>query len=114
MKYYCHAWAGAPIYYLKILDRLQKWIYRTVGTSIVASLKPQGHHQKVASLSLFYGYYFFKYLSELAQLVPHPYSCRFTFLLDWIIFMSPQIDVIRMSMSAVSFFVWLDTRIPCL
>ena len=25
MEYYCHVWAGAPNYYLKLLDKLQKW-----------------------------------------------------------------------------------------
>ena len=32
MKYCCHAWAGAPSYYLILLDKLQKWICRTVGS----------------------------------------------------------------------------------
>ena len=25
MEYYCHVWAGAPNYYLELLDKLQKW-----------------------------------------------------------------------------------------
>ena len=29
MKYCCHVWAGAPSFYLELLDKLQKWIYRT-------------------------------------------------------------------------------------
>ena len=28
---YCHVWAGAPSCYLELLDKLQKWICRTVG-----------------------------------------------------------------------------------
>ena len=36
-------------------------------------LKPLAHHRNVASLSLFYSYYFGRYSSELAQLVPLPY-----------------------------------------
>ena len=32
MKYCCRAWAGAPSYYLVLLDKLQKWICRTVGS----------------------------------------------------------------------------------
>ena len=35
---------------------------------------PLAHHRNVASLSLFYRYYFSRCSSELAELVPHPYS----------------------------------------
>ena len=74
MKYYCHVWAGAPSCYLKLLDKLQKWICRTVGPSLAASFEPLAHRRNVASLSLFYRYYFGRCSSELAQLVPLPYS----------------------------------------
>ena len=30
MDYCCHVWAGAPNCHLEILDKLQKWICRTV------------------------------------------------------------------------------------
>ena len=30
MEYCYHVWAGAPTYYLELLDKLQKWICRTV------------------------------------------------------------------------------------
>ena len=39
-----------------------------------ASLEPLAHPRNVASLSLFYRYYFGRCSSELAQLVPLPYS----------------------------------------
>ena len=74
MEYGCHVWAGAPSSYLELLDMLQKRIYRTVGPSLAASLEPLAHCQNVASLSLFYRYYFGRCSSELAQLVPLPYS----------------------------------------
>ena len=74
MEYCCHIWAGAPSCYLELLDKLQKRICRTVGPSLAASLEPLAHHQNVASLSLFYGYYFGICSSKLAQLVPLPYS----------------------------------------
>ena len=74
MEYYCHVWAGALSCYLELLDKLQKRICRTVGPSLAASLEPLAHHQNVASLSLFYRYYFGRCSSELAQLVPLPYS----------------------------------------
>ena len=39
-------------------------------------LNPLGHRRNVASLSLFYRYYFRRCSSELDQLVPLPYSRR--------------------------------------
>ena len=72
MEYCCHFWAGAPSCFLELLDKLQKWIFRTVGPSLAASLEPLGHRQNVGSLSLFYRYYFGRCLSELAHLVPLP------------------------------------------
>ena len=74
MEYCCHVWAGAPSCYLELLDKLQKWICRTVGPSLAASLEPLAHRRNVASSSLFYRYYFGRCSSELAQLVPLPYS----------------------------------------
>ena len=73
MEYCCHVWAGAPSCYLD-LDKLQKRICRIVGPSLAASLEPLCHRRNVASLSLFYRYYFDRCSSELAQLVPLPFS----------------------------------------
>ena len=67
MEYYCHVWAGAPRCYLESLDKLQKRIWRTVGPTLA-------HHLNVASWSLFYRFYFGICSSELAQLVPLPFS----------------------------------------
>ena len=74
MEYCCHVWAGAPSCYLDLLDKLQKRICRIVGPSLAASLEPLVHRRNVASLSLFYRYYFGRCSSELAQLVPLPFS----------------------------------------
>ena len=74
MEYCCHVWAGAPSCYLDLLDKLQKRICRIVGASLAASLEPLAHRRNVASLSLFYRYYFGRCSSELAQLVPLPFS----------------------------------------
>ena len=57
MEYCCHVWAGAPSYYLELLDKLQKLICRTIGPSLAASLEPLAHRRNVARLSLFYRYY---------------------------------------------------------
>ena len=74
MEYYCHVWAAAPNCYLELLDKLQKRICRPVGPSLAVSLEPLAHRRNVASLSLFYRYYIGRCSSELAQLVPLPYS----------------------------------------
>ena len=74
MEYCCHVWAGAPSCYLELFYKLQKRICRTVGRSLAASLEPLAHRQNVASLSLFYRYYFGRCSSELAELVSLPYS----------------------------------------
>ena len=99
----CNIWAGAPSCYLELLDKPQKPICRTVGPSLAASLEPLAHRQNVASLRPFYRYYFDRCSSELAQLVPLPHfrgrSTRF--LIDCMIFVSPFLDVTRISMSTV-------------
>ena len=74
MEYCCHVWAGAPSCYLELLDKLQKQICRIVGPSLAASLESLAHRQNVANLTLFYRYYFGRCSSELAQLVPLPFS----------------------------------------
>ena len=74
MEYCYHIWAGAPSCYFELLDKLQKRVCRTVGLSLAASLEPLAHHRNVASLSIFYRYYFGRCSTELAQLVPLPFS----------------------------------------
>ena len=74
MEYCCHVWAGDPSCYLELLDELQKRICRTSGPSLAASLEFLAHRRNVASLSLFYRYYFSRCSSELAQLVPLSFS----------------------------------------
>ena len=74
MEYCCPICAGATSCYLELFDKLQKRICRTVGPSLSASLEPLVHCRNVTSLSLFYRYYFGRCSSELAQLVPLPFS----------------------------------------
>ena len=77
---------------------------------------PLAHCQNVASLSLFYIYYFGRCSSELAQLVPCPYSHgRSTHYSDKLHdFSVTFLDVTRMSMSTVSLLAQLDSGILCL
>ena len=83
MEYCCHVWlVPLPSCYLELLDKLQKRICRIVGPSLAVSLEPLAHHVNVANLRLFYKYYFGRYSSELAELVPLPYpggKCTFYF-----------------------------------
>ena len=74
IEYCCHVWAGARSCYVELLDKVQKRIFRTIGSSLAASLEPLLHRRNVASLSLFYRYYFGRYSSELVHLVPLPFS----------------------------------------
>ena len=113
MKYRCKVWAGVPNCLMELLDKLQKRICRTVGPSLATSLEPLAHRQDVVSLSLFYRYYFGRC---------SPSWLHFLFLegdllvvlIDCMIFLSPFLDVTRMSMSKVSFLAQLDSEILCL
>ena len=40
MEYCFHVWVGAPSCYLELLDKLQKWICRTISLSLATSLEP--------------------------------------------------------------------------
>ena len=116
MEYCCHVWDGAPSCCLELLEKLQKGTSRTVGPSLAASLERLVHHGNVASLSLFTGItlvdvhlnwlnWFYFLVLEGGLLVV---------LIDSIIFLSPFLDVTRMSMSTVSFLAQLDPGIVCL
>ena len=74
MEYCCCVWAGAPSCYLQLLNKLQMRMCRTVGPSLATSLESLAHRRNVASLSLFYRYYFSRCSSELARLAPLPLS----------------------------------------
>ena len=116
MKHCCRIWAGAPSCYLELLDKLQKRICRNAGSSLAASLEPLAHFQNVARLTLFYRYYlvdvhlnwpnWFLFLILVVGLL--------IILIDCMIFLSPFLDVTRMSMSIVSFLAQLDPGILCL
>ena len=83
MEYSCHFWTGASSCCMKLFDKLQKLICRTVGPSLTASFEPLVHRRNVANLSVFHRYYFGRCSSELAQLVALPYSWgRSTYYFD--------------------------------
>ena len=66
--------AGDSSCYLELLDKLQKWVYRTADLSLATFLEPLAHRRNVTSLSRFYRYYFGRCSSEVAQLVPLLFS----------------------------------------
>ena len=116
MEYYCHVWAGAPSCYLELLNKLQKRICKTTGPSLATSLEPLAHCRNVGNLNLSYRYYVVGCSSELAQLVPLPYSRGrstryFDRLNDSI---PPFLDITIVSMSTVSFLAQLNSDILCL
>ena len=74
MEHCRQVWAGALSCYLELLDKLHKRIRQTVGPSLAASPEPLAHRRNGAGLSLFYRYYFGICSSELAVLVPLPFS----------------------------------------
>ena len=110
MGFCCHVWSGAPSCYLEFLDKLQKQICTIVGPSLAAFLEPLAHCWNVASLSLvdvlqnWLNWFHFFFL-EVGLLV---------IMIDCMIFLSPFLDVRRISMSTVSFLAMLDSGILCL
>ena len=113
MEYCCHVWVGAPSCYLELLEKLQKQICRTVGPSLAASLELLTHCRNVTSLSLFYRYYFGRYSSELEQNFLFLAGVLLVILIDCMIFLSPFLDVTRISMLTVSLLAQLESGILC-
>ena len=107
-------WAGASSCYLELSDKLQKRICGTVSPSLAPSYEPLPLRRNVSSLSFFCRYYFGRCSSDLAQLVPLPFSQgRSTHYCDRLHDFS--VTILRcFSMSAVSFFAQLDSGILCL
>ena len=74
---YSHAWIVVVISGLVLLVAAWNcWIsYKnSVSPWLAASFEHLAHRRNVTSLSLFYGYYFGRCSSKLAQLLPLPYS----------------------------------------
>ena len=72
MEYCCHLWAGAPKTHLSLLDRVEKRLKNLTGKKLGAELQPLSVRRDVASLSLFYRYYFGRCSSALEGCVPQP------------------------------------------
>ena len=91
------------------LNKLQKRMFRTASPSLASSLEPWAYHQNVASISLFYSYYFGRCLfctgstgfTSLFFLILE--GSLLAILIDCTIFLSPFLDVTRISMSTGPF-----------
>ena len=94
-----------------MLDKLQKRVCRTVGPTLASFLEPLNHRKDVASLSLFYRYYFVDvYLNWLKWFhVLFFVGSPLALLVDCMIFHLPFLDAIRISELAVSFLAQLDS-----
>ena len=116
IKNCCPVWAGAPSCHLELIDKLQKRIFRTVDPSLDISLDPFAHHWNVASLSFSYKYYVGRCSSELAELVQVSIlkGGLLVTLINCMIFLSPFLDVTRISMSTVYFLTLLGSGVPSL
>ena len=71
MEYCSHIWGSSP--YTSLLDRVEsKAIFLISDPSLTSTLDPLSLRRKVASLSLFYRYYFGHCSDELAACIPPP------------------------------------------
>ena len=87
LEYCCHIWGSSP--YTSLLDRIESKAIRLIGDpSLTSTLDPLSLRRKVASLSLFYRYYFGHCSDELATCIPPPMA-RPRFTRQATIFASP-------------------------
>ena len=71
LEYYSHIWGSSP--YTSLLYRIESKAIRLIGDpSLTSTLDPLSLRRKVASLSLFYRYYFGHCSDELATCNPPP------------------------------------------
>ena len=71
LEYCSHIWGSSP--YTSLLDRIESKAIRLIGDpSLTSTLDPLSVRRKVASLSLFYHYYFGHCSDELATCIPPP------------------------------------------
>ena len=114
MEYCCHIWAGAPSCFLELLDKLQKRISRAGRPLLAASLEPLAAlSSKCSQLRFFIGINLVDvHLNRVNWLhFPILKGGLLVILIDCMIFLSPVLDVTRISMSTVSFLAHLRSGI---
>ena len=102
-----------PKYYLDMLDKLQIWICRAIGSELVNCLEALALYGTVVSLNLFHRYFFGRCLSQEAELfslrhLSGRFTCYFNRLRDYPVTIPRCYD---MSKPAVSFLAQLNSRI---
>ena len=116
MEYCCHVWASTSSCYLELWDQLQKQIRMKVGPSLAVCPQPLARRQNVSSLSLSVGIALLdvhlNWLNLFHFLILE--GGLLVILIDGITFLSPFLDVTKMSMSIVSFLTQSDPGILCL
>ena len=103
MEYCCHVWDSAPSCYLKLLNKLEERLCRTVVPSLAVSLERLAHTLVDFFLN-WLNWFHFLILEE----GPH------NILIHCMIFVSQFLDVTGMSMYTVSFLTQLNSGILCL
>ena len=121
MEYCCHVCAGALSCYLDFLDKLQKRIWKIIGPLVNPwPLFKIGITLIYIFYLYFYRYYFGRCSSELAQLVPLPYSRgRSTHYSDRLLNFSVTISRCYKNVNVNSFFphtarLWNSLPIDCI
>ena len=116
IEYCWHFWAAAHSCVLELLDKLQKWICRTVGRSLAASLEPLAQCRNVATKVFSIGItlvdVYLIWLNWFHFLILK--GGLLVTLIDFMgFFLSPFLDVTRISISTVSFLAQLISGILC-
>ena len=111
-----NVWVAAGSCYLELLQKLQKRICRTLGSSLAVCLEPFAHRRNVANLSFSIGISLVDVLQNLINWFHFPFleGGLLVTLIDCMIFLPLLLDVTRISMSTVSFVAQLDSEILCL
>ena len=106
MEYCCHLWSGAPKSHLSLLDRVQHRMRKLVGPDLFSTLQSLSHRRDVASLSLFYRYYFGRCSEGLrASMFPTFVASRSTRRVDSLHSFCVQIPQSRTAARSSGFFV---------
>ena len=116
MEYCCHVWAGAPNCYMELLDKLQNEYAGLLVFQLLLLLNPwliiKMWLASVFSIGITLVDVLQNWLNRFHFLFLE--GGLLVILIDCMIFLSPFLDVTRMSTSTVSFLAQLDCRILCL
>ena len=116
IEYCCNVWTAPSNYYSELLDKLEKRVSRTAGISVTASLNPwliiEMSPAQVLSIGITLVDVHLSWLNWFHFLIL--VRSLLFILIACMIFLSPLLDVSRMSMSTVSFLRQPDSGILCL